>query len=256
MVDTKSVLVIFPHAGGNELSYRGLVNLMSPELAAKVVCYPGRGRRMMEPCITSMNLLVEDVLNQLKGWELKPASRLFFLGHSFGALVAFEVMRQMRKKGIRLPEVAFFSGASGPSNPYRDRTRSKKTNAELTQLLGQLGGMEAELLTNADFLEYFLPIFRSDLMVMDGYDYPTSIPFNLPFRLMNGKEDKGVNEEKLALWQMETQDSCTSHFYKGGHFHLFQDSAFAFDLKQMILNQENSSINRQETCSMQSSINS
>ena len=74
-------LVIFPHAGGSASYFRPMEQFLHPQIDVLAVQYPGRQDRRREPCLTSVNALVDGVLPALKQLTGCP---LALFGHSLG----------------------------------------------------------------------------------------------------------------------------------------------------------------------------
>ena len=78
---------------------------------------PGRGRRLNENPIASVTGLVQPVSEALGQYCDMPFA---FFGHSMGALLSFEIARQLRREGRRQPAHLFLSGRRAPHIPSRE----------------------------------------------------------------------------------------------------------------------------------------
>ena len=94
-------LFAFPHAGGGPQSFADWPAGLPADV--EVVSYelPGRGRRHTEPSYVDRARLVDDLV-EVVGRHDDGASFAFF-GHSFGAVIAFEVCRTLVERGLRAP---------------------------------------------------------------------------------------------------------------------------------------------------------
>lgn len=214
-------LFIFPHAGGSEVSYLSLQKLLSPLFNVNIISYPGRGKRIMEPYVPDMAALVQDCISQVT--PVLNGGDYFFLGHSFGALVAFENLRYLTKNKLPLPAVAFLSGRGAPSLPVSTPLKHLMSDDELVRYLNGIGGIPKELIDNYDFLSFFLPIIRNDLRLNEIYTYREEDKLPVPFVLMNGKDDTGVKPETIEAWQNETQSPVRKIEMEGNHFFILNN---------------------------------
>jgi medium-chain acyl-[acyl-carrier-protein] hydrolase len=195
-----------------------------PFFNAHTLCYPGRGTRFSEKLQDSFEYLVSDMVALLKKENFQ-ASNFFFLGHSFGSLVLFETMRELRRLGLPLPDAIYLSGRKAPSIPYTGKYWSTESDLNFTELLISKGGIPQELYQNKEFLDFFLPIIRSDFKLLEGYQYVKQDPFDIPFHVINGTEDQSISEADTQDWQKETTIGCQFKKMKGSHFYLLDNTA-------------------------------
>ena len=112
-------LICFPWAGGSSVLYAPW--LKHPGIASafsSVVCvdYPGRASRSAEEPIGHIDPLVDNILESYTCFNSDAAGddEIVLFGHSFGAIVAFEVARRLEERG-QSPKAVFVS-ASGKRN--------------------------------------------------------------------------------------------------------------------------------------------
>ena len=196
---------------------------MLPFFVPTTLCYPGRGARFSEKLQESFEYLVSDMIVLLKKENLY-LSRFFFLGHSFGSLVLFETMRELRRLGLPLPDAVYLSGRKAPSIPYTGKYWSSESDRNFTELLISKGGIPQELQQNKEFLDFFLPIIRSDFKLLEGYQYVKKDPFDIPFHIINGTEDHSISDADILDWQKETSITCQFKKMKGSHFYLLENT--------------------------------
>ncbi len=115
-------LFCLPHAGAGASAYRGWAQDLGRDMDVCYVQLPGRENRFREPPFTSPESLVDAVATSLAPWVDRP---YILYGHSFGGIVAFEVARELRRRGLGEPR-HFFASASraptcrGPIRPSRN----------------------------------------------------------------------------------------------------------------------------------------
>src|SRR5205085_1456366 len=99
-------LFCLPPAGGGTTVFRDWRQELDASVELILVQLPGRETRFDEPPIRDREALIER-LGRLLLPELERPFALF--GHSFGALLAFELARLLRRRGWGKPAHLFFS---------------------------------------------------------------------------------------------------------------------------------------------------
>lgn len=116
-------LVCLPHAGGAAPFYVPVAAALSPDVDVVAVQYPGRQDRRTEEPIDDLAALADRLYEVLRR---QPELPFALLGHSMGAVLAFEVARRLEADG-RGPSRLFASGRRAPSMYREGRTRTPAT---------------------------------------------------------------------------------------------------------------------------------
>jgi surfactin synthase thioesterase subunit len=153
-----------------------------------------------------------------------------------GAIVAFELARELRRRGRPLPGMLIASGARAPRYRLGHVAPPDATDAELLADLRRLSGTPAEFIDNPSMFHMILPALRADTSLYRHYRYQPEGPFAFPIRAYGGVEDPNVTEEHLESWSAETTASFAARRFPGGHFYLLGNreqllSALTEDLK-------------------------
>ena len=148
------------------------------------------------------------------------------MGHSFGALVAFECMRALQSDNMPQPAISFLSGKNAPSHVSDGISKHTMDDEQLIEYLKNLGGIPNDLADNQSFISFYLPIIRHDLALIENYEYRQRNQLNVPLVLINGTDDLGIKSSSIQGWQQETTKQC--HFEKmaGGHFFNLENQSF------------------------------
>jgi len=203
-----------PHAGGAGTFFRQ----WKGELPVDVeLCPVDRG----DSSIWSVGRNLRDAVRALAA-ELLPTIETPYalFGHSMGALIAFELARQLCARGAPAPLLLIASGCRGPSLlPARTNVHTLPDD-ELVQLLGQLGGTPREILDDAEWRELILAAVRRDYALLASYEYAEDAPLPCPLVLIRGSQDPETTDDRIGPWQREVVDPPTVHTFDGGHFYL------------------------------------
>lgn len=214
-------LFCFPFAGGGASTYSPWVNLLAPEIEVYPVQLPGRENRFKEPAVRRFDELIPKVLQALQPYLNVPYA---FFGHSMGALVSFELTRQLRQQGERLPEHLFLSAYRSPETTPDEPLHALSEPALIQKLL-ELEGTSPELLANKELRQLFLPLLRADFAVCESYQFQAQEPLACPITVLGGQQDKRVQRPALDTWRHQTSQHFAIHLLPGNH--LFIRSAQA-----------------------------
>jgi surfactin synthase thioesterase subunit len=204
-----------PHAGGGTASFQEWEAYVSPQIALLPVRPPGREVRFTEPPFAHIAPLVGELQEAIAGALVGP---YVLLGHSLGALVAFELARALRRRGAPAPLGLIVSGHPAPQLERVRPAAHALPDIALKQLLGELGGVSEEVLANDELLDLLLPLLRADLAVEESYEYEPQAPLRTPIAAFAGEDDRVVRPADVARWREQTCCSFQMHLLPGGHF--------------------------------------
>jgi len=207
----------FPHAGGAASAFRALIDGL-PELSVCALEYPGHWTRLKEQPYTNLFLLVKAVANELK--EVLEG-RFAFLGFSYGSVVAFELARELRRRGATMPEHLFMCAARAPqqSRPL-DSIRCLPDTQLVAEISRRYGALPKMVLEDEDVLRLALAILRVDLAAFETYIYEPEPPLPCPITTIRGHDDPMVDTLSSDAWRQQTAGRFSSHVLLGDHFFL------------------------------------
>src|SRR5689334_12264620 len=148
-------LLCLPHAGAGALAYRTWGAGLAPHVDVWPVQPPGREHRVRQTPYDRLEPLVTDLARDLIA-VLEPPYAVF--GHSVGALVAFELVRQLQRLGGPPPVHLFVAGRHAPQQPYHLKEMHEAPLDELAREIAGLGGTPATFLNDPDFLADMAPL--------------------------------------------------------------------------------------------------
>lgn len=210
-------LICLPYAGGGASVFYRWPRYLSPEIQLCAVQLPGRQARLMEPPYTRLMPFVE-TLSRVLGPFLTAPYALY--GHSLGALICFELARQVRRQGGRNPEHLFASGCRAPRLPDPDPPIHGLPAPEFFTELQRRYGTPQELLGNAELMTLMLPTLRADLEMAETYCYTDEPPLDCPVSAFGGQSDPRVGHNDLEAWREETSGPFDVRMFPGDHFYL------------------------------------
>ena len=210
-------LFCFPYAGGGVSIFRAWSDGLPADVEVCPVQLPGRGTRLMEPPFTRLSPLIQALAQALFPLLDKPFA---FFGHSLGALVSFELARQLRRQYAVQPVRLFISADRAPQIPNRDPPVHNLPEGEFLLELRRLNGTPSEVLEDEELRQIMLPLLRADFAVYETYGYSTEPPLNCPISAFGGLQDHRVSRGDLEAWRDQTSVSFSLRMFPGDHFFL------------------------------------
>jgi medium-chain acyl-[acyl-carrier-protein] hydrolase len=186
---------------------------------------PGRGRRIGERAHAHIDHLVKAVAD-----GLTPAlsGKFALFGHSLGGLVAFELARELRRRGGPRPAHHLISSRPAPQLARRLTPLCDLPDSEFLRALHERYGYTAPVDVGPidELLELMLPTVRSDVRISDLYEYRPEPPLDIPITTFGGITDPTVTRDELAGWQQQTTGPFEQRMLPGGHFYLTSEWRF------------------------------
>src|SRR5262249_2197855 len=198
-------------------SFRDWPGRFGPGVALVAVQPPGREERAAEPPFTRLQPLVGAALAALRPHLTPPYA---FFGHSMGALLAFEVARQLPLLGCPTPVQVIVSGRAAPTRTGCPRSATPATDAELLAWLRAYRGTPETVLANEQLLQFLLPALRADFTVCATYRFEPGEPLSCPLTALGGLDDPEVSADDLHDWREQTSAVFMARRFPGDHFYL------------------------------------
>lgn len=215
--DAKLRLFCFPYAGGGASLFRSWGRELPPEVDVRPVQLPGRERRLREDPYTHLFPLVSAVKEALLPHLNQPFA---FFGHCLGALVAFELSRQLQHEYALEPRLLFVSGHRAPQLPDRFPPAHQLPDAEFMEELRRRNGTREEVLHHPDVMRLMLPLVRADFSVCETYTYTPGEQLHTPIIALSGESDPSVQPTELVGWREMSAGPCETAIFPGDHFFL------------------------------------
>ena len=207
----------FPYAGGGVSIFRAWSDGLPADVEVCPVQLPGRGTRLMEPPFTRLSPLIQALAQALFPLLDKP---FVFFGHSLGALVSFELARQLRREYAIKPVRLFISADRAPQIANRDPAIHTLPEEEFLVELCHLNGTPGEVLEDDELRAIMLPLLRADFAVYETYEYSTEPPLDCPISAFGGLQDRRVSRGDLEAWRDQTSVAFSLRMFPGDHFFL------------------------------------
>jgi medium-chain acyl-[acyl-carrier-protein] hydrolase len=208
-------LYCFPYAGAGAAMFRDFAGGLPAGVAIRAVERPGRGARAHEPLARELAPLVREAADRI---ECDAPPRFALYGHSLGALTAFEVARELRRRRAREPFHLIVSSVRAPHLARPERAGHRLPDAELTDAVRRLEGTPAAVLDDPVLWANALPLLRADFELFETYAPLAEPPLDVPITAIAGLRDPSTPPGDVAAWKEHTTRAFAFHVLAGGHF--------------------------------------
>jgi medium-chain acyl-[acyl-carrier-protein] hydrolase len=208
-------LVCLPFAGGGASTYRLWPDGLPLTADVCAVQPPGRETRFREPPYDRLKPLVRDVADALRPLFDLP---VVIFGHSLGALIAFELAREMCRRGGPVAAGVIPSGRRAPHVPPQRPPLHALPDEEFRAELKKLDGTSPAILDNDELMRVLLPALRADFAAHETYEYVEAPPLGCPILTVTGADDKLAPPAVLEGWRRHTTGQFESAVLPGNHF--------------------------------------
>ncbi len=212
----------FPYAGGSAQIFSKWIDKIPYPIEIFALQSPGRGRRFNEKPLACLTTKVH-ILHR----EMLPYTDLpyVFIGHSNGALLAYELARELQKSGnCNLQHIVL----SAKRAPHLPRIRTAIHDLPQTEFLARLKDYNFtpdEVLENQELMALFLPMLRADFALSDTHQFTVGPPLQTDASLYWGRADHDVPRADVLAWQELIDGSSQLLEFDDGHFFIASSEA-------------------------------
>lgn len=215
-IDGLPRLFCVPYAGGGASVYRQWARVAEGRIAIYALRPPGRESRLGEAPFEHAVPLAAALADAITPMVADGGSYGLF-GHSMGALVCFELARQLHNRGLPPPRRLFASGRRAPSSPDPEPLHDLSAEEFLAKVIG-LGGIPHEVLDEAGLIDLVAPTIRADFKVAETYRLASEAPLMCPISAFGGLDDHTLTEDDIDGWRAFSSDGFIKRMLRGDHF--------------------------------------
>ena len=208
-------LFCFPFAGAGVSIFREWPSELRDDTHVFGIQLPGRENRIAEPPLHNLVAAARGIAEVLSRYDDLPFA---LFGHSLGALLCFEVARQLRNWKCSSPTQMFASACGAPRRLKRDMPIHELPDDLLIQKLRGFNGTPEQILKNEEVMQLMLPTIRADLELSETYSYEPDEPLECPITVVGGLQDHEVTSSDLLAWETETSASFNIRMFPGDHY--------------------------------------
>lgn len=209
-------LFCFPSAGSGVSLLHSWFKDMPLDYEVCAIQPPGREDRHLEQPFRRMAPLVAMAADALEPVLDRPYA---LFGHSLGALTAFEVARELRRRGLPAPARLFVSSRMAPQlAPRFSPIHHLPENEFVEQLALRYGPIPPVILADPELMALFFPVLRADIEVLETYSYRPEDPLDTAISVLGGASDPMLDDAGLHAWAEQTSSTATVRIFPGDHF--------------------------------------
>ena len=214
-------LFFLPHAGGSAKSYSSFKRFLPKELNVVPMELSGRFTRSSEPLIDNVPDCVSDLLE--KHGELMKDSYAVF-GHSMGTVLACELIRQAKEKGLALPCHVFLSGKNPPDeNVHCFENIENASDEEIISFFTANSLSSNAPVPDEELMRTLNRILCTDVRMAERYfASPENVSFGCDITVFYGTDDVLMQNVDMNSWSRFTSGNCKTYPFPGGHFYYQQ----------------------------------
>lgn len=197
-------LLCIAHAGAGAVPFRAWATRLPAGIDLAAVLMPGRESRFVEPSHERIEPLVEELAAAVEV-QLRPPFALF--GDCFGAIVAFELARELQRRGNVHPDRLLVAAQPAPNRFARERSR-EEDELPLRERVARIGGTDPRILENEAVFAVVAPALAADFAIVDGYRFEPEPRLDTPISVIATRaaaEDVATFE----AWDALTTADCS-----------------------------------------------
>lgn len=207
-------LFCFSYAGAGAAVFRSWSDYLPESVEVCSLQLPGRESRVGESPYRRLRPLVADLRTVI----LPLLDRPFALfGHSMGALIAFELARELRRTGSPQPQQLLLAAFRAPQLP-NPNIRIHHLPDEVLKTVLAKEGTPQDVLDSEELMRALLPTLRADLELCDTYQYTADTPLPVPMSVFGGLQDVRVGRADLEQWKAQAGGEFSLRMLPGSHF--------------------------------------
>jgi surfactin synthase thioesterase subunit len=213
-------VIFLHHAGGSSLGYLPFGRLLPPGWQVLGLDLPNRVTARDEQPAVTMEQAVAAALQCVLTDVVGPFA---VFGHSMGATVSFELVRELERRG-RPPVWLGVSASAAPGHGRRFYS-ADWSREQLVTFLRILGGTPESALAVPELVDRMVSTLAGDLSILDSYTVEPGPVLRTPMSVLRGQDDPTTTDAVWQPWCAHADRVIATHTLPGGHFYLLEDPA-------------------------------
>jgi surfactin synthase thioesterase subunit len=172
---------------------------------------PGRESRFEQPPMDDLDPLVMLLAEEVA--QLAPGDFALF-GHCSGALIAFELARELARRGAA-PSHLLVASHAAPSVAF---VPPEERRRPLWERVLEEGQIDERVVAVPEMRALLGPAIAADVRIADGYVYQPREQLDVCITAFGGKNDPHARVDELDAWRRETRGPFSLRLFDADHF--------------------------------------
>lgn len=178
---------------------------------------PGRENRLSEPVAENVDQLVDEIVPQLLPFFDRP---VVIWGHSFGGIVAGEIIRRLRDRHHLEPIHFLVTGTVAPHLIHIWQNRTVILKSMVADNSPEYMISLSRYVDDPEFLKSILPNFRRDWPLLKNYRFQPLSRHSFPITAFAARQDEVVYADEVREWAQHTDGGFELIEVDGDHWFL------------------------------------
>ena len=208
----KPQLFCFTYAGGTAAFFDEIEKDLDGIELVKLE-YAGHGGRHKEEFYNNFNELADDLFNLFR--QSYKGGNYALFGYSMGSISLVEVLKRIMASEYQEPVSIFMAAHEPHTNSIMKGFSEEDLDTWVKERTVRFGGIPDRLLNNKVFWRTYLPIYRSDYMLISNYDFKLlDFKSDIPASVFYSETD--TPRDDMQAW--DRYFPCEFYHFDGTHF--------------------------------------
>ena len=216
------ILFFLSHAGGSAKSYCSFKRFLPKELNVIPMELSGHFTRSDEPLLNDISSCVSDLLDRHS--NSMAYDRYAVFGHSMGTVLAAELVRQSKLRGLATPEHIFLSGHCAPDEAvqcFPDALNA--TDEDIINFFRENNIASFPPIQDEELIKKLNTLLCNDVRMADSFHITADdVKFDCDITVFSALDDIMLKNTDMNGWKRFTNGSCDVIQFSGGHFYFNQ----------------------------------
>lgn len=211
----RPVLLCLASAGAGCGQFAAWQDELNAAASVVGVQLPGREGRWAEPMVDKVTDAVGAVVAELPT-VVSAEEPLVVFGHSFGALLGYEVVRALEQRNVLSPSVLVAAACRPPRQWIGAGRGLADDESELGRLL-DARALDVDSDDDPEARELAMEVLRKDVQLSLSYQDPGKKRLCCALEAWGGENDETVRAEHVMAWKAHTRGAFRCRRFPGGH---------------------------------------